>query len=1552
LKSDNHHLRLAATDLSNQLACRHLTTLERASALGLVNPPARDYGRLESLRERGVAHELAYLDHLRSQGLRVELVNDDSPDVAVDRTLALIRQGVDVIAQGALFGNPWFGRPDVLLRVDEASSLGAFSYEVADTKLSQQTKAGTILQLCLYSELLGSLQGRRPNVLSVVIPGRAFEPERYRLAEIDAYYRAVESRFRDVIARDLDLRSTYPLPTDHCDLCRWWPLCDRRWRDDDHPTLVAGLSVLHSTQLANWAVSTVVQLANLPDPFPTRPERGSISTYLGLREQAKLQVASRGLQVPRHEIRTHEPGKGLERLPEVSCGDIFLDFEAARFVEPGGMEYLLGWSSLDSHGALEYHASWALNRQEEQSSFEAFVDTLTERRQDFPTFHVFHFGAYDLAALKRLATRHSTREEELDVLLREERFVDLHAVLRQGVRVGVESYSLKAIECCYGFARLTELRAASQALGRIESALEYGLPNSIGLADRTTVQDYNREDCESAFLARAWLEGLRCELVNSGVDVLRPSIGVGKPSEKLDEQAKRARAVASSLLAGLPADISERSLNQQAQVLLALNLEWHRREGKVSWWEFFRLAELDDAERFEDPAAISGLEFLEEVPGGTVKCPIHRYRIPPQEVDLRGEPAAYASAKANIGTIVQLDREKLFVDIKKAQKSATDHPSSVFLHTYIGTSEQAAALLRLGEWVAQNSIDNKETAYRSSRDLLLRVAPRGVAPSDLLPREGETDLEVALRVVAVLDHGVLPVQGPPGAGKTYTGARMILEMVRKGRKVGITATSHKVIRNLLDEVVKAGVDSQVSVACVQKVGSDEGTFADTESILVTDSNTEALKLLKQGAASVFAGTAWMWARADFASSVDVLVIDEAGQFSLANALAVAQGAPSLILLGDPQQLEQPSKAAHPDDSDPSALEYLLDGHETIPPDRGLFLAHTWRMHPRITRFTSEQFYEDRLDSVVGLEIQAIAAPGLSGPGLYSLSVEHSGNQNRSCEEADVIAELLRGWFAAGATWTDKSGGVHALALGDILVVAPYNVQVAALAERLPIGARIGTVDKFQGQEAPVVFYSMTSSSPEEAPRGMQFLYSRHRLNVATSRARCACVLVYSPRLLQPDCRTPRQIQLANSLCRYVELATPLENRPSEPPNTPNAQPHEIPRQSDRRSPEDSREPYSREPAPAEPIASAVESRDRTGERASDAPLEDRQTLDRIDSSPPAAFRAETLDAGEGRVDARLDARLPGGGDSSERPSWRFSRSGGARAASPVPAHSAPAALGEIPLGLSEPRPRSFAVEQLDQRPPEIFGLSDSGSGGLHREHTNAQASDRPYRTGSSRAPGRSGGALRSAMYPGGGVSPRLSERLNQILPKVLAEPFLQGSGLGNEIAFHIFDYPPEAEIAVREHILFLIEKIPLLRPGTRVHHLNLFDFLLSYLEKRGLLNKSFEMQRTKGNAALAKALRGVLQEEKLAVLLGEVARPAEIDLLLISGVGSAYPLIRSHTLLNALHSVMGRTPLVLFYPGRYDGTSLRLFDKSGLDDRSTGNGKKSVNYYRAFRLVQ
>ena len=1126
------NLYLSSTDLVGHLNCTYLTELDLKVANGELQKPKVWDPVLATLAERGAAHEQAFIDHLTTLGMTVTVIDGVGLDPkSISATLEAMTRGDAVIVQGALQSGKWNGRADVLRRVETPSRFGAWSYEVTDTKLARETKGNTVLQILLYSDMLSAMQDVEPTAAHVVTRGTDFEPETYRIADYSAYYRHVRSSLETAITNGPG--AAYPEPIEHCDICRWRRDCDDRRRRDDHLSLVAGISKSQIGELTRRGVGSTAALAAMPIPLEWRPERGAANSYEKVREQARIQVEGRTSGSMKYEALPPIAGFGLSRLPAPSQGDIFFDFEGDPFVREGGLEFLFGYSFLDHEGKQKYVGDWASDRPEERAAFERFVDFVTERLKSHPDLHIYHFAPYEPATMKRLMGRYASRENEVDNLLRAEIFVDLFAVVRHGIRASVESYSIKKLEPLYSFTRSVPLEDVGAVMARIQARLEMADAAGVPDAEKDTILGYNKDDCDSTAALREWLEALRASLIASGEVIERPVPKPAEVSEKLGDWQKRVAVLVGRLTEGIPDDVAERTLEEQARWLLAFMLDFHGREKKAVWWEYFRLRDLSAEDLLHERAGLAGLTF-KEAAGGTAKVPVHRYRFVLQDTDLRPDSELRSVGGQKFGSVVAISHEDRTIDIKKRGDTAEFHPEAVFAHKSLDRDGRPEALFRLGPYVAENGIEGAGE-HRAARDLLLSTAPR--LKGESLEVVGEDSLKTATRVALALDQSVYPVQGPPGAGKTFTGARMICALVRAGKRVGITANSHKVIRNLLDEVVEAAGEEGLPIRCVQKV-DEKHQEDDLDSLKFVKKNEHALDALRTNC-SVGGGTSYFWARPDACLSVDVLFIDEAAQMALANVLAVAQAAQSVVLLGDPRQLEQPIQGSHPDGVGVSALDHVLGPHATIPADRGLFLAETWRLHPLICAFNSDLFYEGRLKSRPGLERQKIRIKsGLNGSGLRYLPIQHDGNQSSSPEEADAIRDLIADILGSGTTWVDRKGSETPISLDDILIIAPYNAQVFELQERLP-GARIGTVDKFQGQEAPIVIYSMATSSHADAPRGMEFLYSANRLNVAVSRAKCVCIVVASPHLFEPECRTPRQMQLANAFCRYAEMALEL-----------------------------------------------------------------------------------------------------------------------------------------------------------------------------------------------------------------------------------------------------------------------------------------------------------------------------------------------------------------------------------------------------------------------------
>jgi predicted RecB family nuclease len=1167
----------AATDLVAYLACEHLTQLERAAMAGLVHRPKRDDPELDIIRKRGFAHEARFLEDLRAEGraaMTIELdgsVEDrgDQLRAAADATRAAMAGGADVIYQATFFDGTWRGHADFLIRVDDAarpSRFGPFHYEVADTKLARHVKASAVLQICTYVDLLEAVQGIRPAWMLVALGGSARAIERLRVDDFMAYYRSARDRFLRAMTVDTPPRyppaDTYPDPVEHCDVCRWAAECVARRRQDDHLSLVAGISGRQRRALTGRGTTTLAELGRLELPVVPPLDGTSAGALARVREQARIQLEGRLEDRPKYELLLPGPGaaaeaeRGLASLPPPSPNDLFFDIEGDPYAFDDGLDYLFGVLELDG----TFHAFWSRDADgeftlaAEQRAFERLMDFFGERLAADPTLHIYHYAPYEPTALKRLMGRYGTREDAVDGLLRGAVLVDLLRAVRQSLRASVESYSIKKMEPFYGFIREIDLRDAGSSIVAFEQWLELGEGERPEATHLERIERYNRDDVVSNQRLRDWLETLRVELRDrTGQPVPRPAPRVDELPADLTEAQARVRDLVDRLTTGVPADPAERTAEEHARWLLAQVLGWHRREDKSMWWDFHRLMELTPEQLVDENAPIGGLEPvgpLDEPKNGKQTW---RYTFPAQDYDLgRGEvyDPAQKQERPNdspftwqVGDGAVADVAADTVDFRRSLDEA--HPRAIVPLDWVRTVDLQASLIEIGEWVASNGIDGSGP-YRAARDLLLGRPPRvGQASGEALSRDGETDLEAARRLALALDGTTLPIQGPPGSGKTYSGARMILTLLGSGKRVGITGTSHKVIGNLLKEVLKAAADDRepaVEVRPVQR-GTQDQVLDDARVTRGKDADDVRARLV-DGRANLAAGTPWLWASSKMIGAVDVLFVDEAGQISLANVVAMSRATASLVLLGDPQQLDQPMRGSHPPGADRSALAHVLGGQATMPPDRGLFLETTWRLHPDLCAFTSEVFYDHRLEPEPHLVVQRLDARRaaiVDGVGPRLVQVPTIGADSESPEEAEQVALVARSLVETGATWVNEKGETRPMTWEEVLIVAPYNAQVGAIKRRLPPQARVGTVDKFQGQEAPISIYSLTTSTPELAPRGMDFLYSRNRLNVATSRARCITVVAASPDLLRVQARTPAQMRLANALCRYTELAQPAES---------------------------------------------------------------------------------------------------------------------------------------------------------------------------------------------------------------------------------------------------------------------------------------------------------------------------------------------------------------------------------------------------------------------------
>ncbi len=1102
---------LSPSDLNDYVECEHLTTLAREVACGKRSRPhvANQYGEL--LGRKGEEHEAAYLAHLRGEGRQVVDVRPADVwdfEAGARATVEAMRAGVEIIYQATFVHGDWRGRADFLERVERVTSLGAWGYEAVDAKLARAEKPTYVLQLCFYSEAIEAIQGVAPEAMHVLLG--IGERRTLRRDDYAAYYRRVRRGFVAALAqRD----ATEPYPVEHCTLCEFREVCDERWAREDNLSLVANIRREQVKRLRAGGIETLTGLARSSES--TRIDHVAPHTFETLHEQAALQLARRATGQLEWRLLPVEQDRGFQRLPRPSRGDVVFDIEGDPFWEPArGLHFLLGHLVANGDRAdgdqWEYRTIWSHDRAQERRAFEALIDFFHERLASHPDMHVYHYGAYETTAIGQLMGVYATREDAVDELLRREVFVDLHGVVRQALRAGVSSYSLKEIEELPAFRRRAGVATGTRAV------LEY--ERWMHTHDDAALQGiavYNEDDCRATLALRDWLLAQR-PAGAVWAEVPEPR---DVTEEKRTADAER-EALRQSLLAG--------SDEGSPRWLAGELLEYHRREARPAWWWFFARCKMSSDELFEDAESIGRLR-LETRPVAAKRSLDYRFSFPPQQHKLSpGDVPIDPATGKPAGTIQLVDEAAGVLVLRRGPSLASiPLPSALIPPKPYDTNEQRSALARLAASMLAG--DGRCPALT---DILARSRPRFARPRTTVQT---TDLGELRELAATLDGSYLFIQGPPGTGKTWRGARIAVELIRRGQRVGIAATSHKAIHNLLDEITNAAREEALRFRGLKK-SSAQNTETEYRSASITSKAELADVIADAPRVNLLAGTAWLFAHHDFdgAGLIDTLIIDEAGQVALADALAMGTAARNVILLGDPLQLAQVSQGTHPAGTGASVLEHLLAGRATVPPEMGVFLDRTRRMHPDVCRFVSDVVYDGRLQWTPDVARQATAL----GTGLRYLPVEHSGNTVSSPEEAARVASEISNML--GAEWTNKDGEHRALRAQDFMVVAPYNLQVRCLRQALGDAGLgdvpVGTVDKFQGREAPVVFYSMATSSADDIPRSLEFLFSRNRLNVAVSRAMCLAYVISSPRLLESRARTIEQMRLMNALCRFVEMA--------------------------------------------------------------------------------------------------------------------------------------------------------------------------------------------------------------------------------------------------------------------------------------------------------------------------------------------------------------------------------------------------------------------------------
>jgi len=1084
------------------------------------------------LQAKGFTHEDEQESNFRDQELSVFRVESTNSKEQVELTLSAMKNGVDVIAQARLENNQFLGFADFLIKVAGSSKLGDYHYEVWDTKLASKVKPTFAIQLCCYSEMLEAIQGVFPRNITVLLGTN--EKVSLRTSDYFHYYLELKKSF---LSTHIQFNSNnMPDPAESKSWGNWSAFAKQLLIEKDHLLQVANILRGQIKKLNQADIRTMKQLAdtNMENIKGINP-----LVFQRLKAQASIQIASAGKSTPKFKIIKPDDGErsGLALLPPQSHLDVFFDIEGDPFDE-GGLEYLWGNTYLNDQGERSFKDFWAHNRDQEKKAFEQFIHWVYERWQRDPSMHIYHYANYEITACRKLMGRYGVCEFEVDQLLRNEVFVDLYKLVKGCLILGEPKYSIKNVEHLYRGKRETAVAGGDASIAVYENWRELNAIGEQGDTWQTSnilkdIRDYNIDDCDSTLELADWL---RHQQKKYDISYL------GK-TEVVEPEVKEEATELTQLRDRLLEKALEYSTSDPKKEALFSNLAWilefHRREAKPVFWRLFERLGLSHVELLDD---LNCLACCERTRRDAFK-PTPRSRNLAYEFQF--DPAQEFKGASNSFYLLGLEDENGKYLKANYLEEFSDLPNGLIV---LQMKQESSDLITIvsDEHVNANPIPHSiyqvVEGYESGQlercaiiDFLNRSKPviknykdDPIASSN----DPNQRLQQVINSVKNLDNSYLTIQGPPGSGKSHTGKHIIAELVKTGAKIGVSSNSHKAINNLLLSTAKFCREEGINAtfACTKET---EPELIDAGVSILNNNNLA--NHVEPGC--VLGTTAWGFSRDDMSEQLDYLFVDEAGQVSIANLVAMSRSSKNLVLMGDQMQLGQPSQGTHPAESGLSILDYLLHDTPTISNDMGVFLGTTYRMHSAVNQFISTHIYDGKLESHPDNDKRTIKVPndykGILNKeaGIIFSAVCHEGNTQASDEEVAEIETMVNQLL--GRTFTELSDKSRPVTLDDMLFVAPYNHQVSKLKQVFGSQAKVGSVDKFQGQEAPIVFLSMCASDASESPRGLDFLFDKHRINVAISRAQSLAIIVGNPRMVSTPVNRVDQlktINLFNALC--------------------------------------------------------------------------------------------------------------------------------------------------------------------------------------------------------------------------------------------------------------------------------------------------------------------------------------------------------------------------------------------------------------------------------------
>ena len=1066
--------------------------------------------------EKGNIHENNYLQLLKSKYTKVIDIKNlkISREEKFDKTISCMKEGYEIIRGGYLKKDKWIGEFDFLeINKKLPSKFGDYSYEVLDTKNTSKPKTDHIIQIGMYTFLLESIQDVLPKIFTIVL--KDMKKEVVQLNQVYEFFKVNKEKYEHFVLNKVN--KSIPQKCEFCPVCPWLDTCEKIWKDKDDLNQVYGMNKNYSKKLKHQKIKTASILSK--QKIDKKLEGFRVEISKKLITQAKLQKDYEKSGKPIFKIyeeNLNKIKKGFNLVPKPSACDLFFDIESVPdYIVSGKLEYLFGFYYVEN-GKEKFKPMWAHTKNEEKNNVSKFFDFTEKHFKKYPGAKIYHYASYEITALEKLTSFHQINMIEYDHYLTMGKFVDLFKVIKQAMQVSENSYSIKNLEKFYNFKRSGDLQKGDVSQDYYAEWME--TKKQILLDE---IEEYNKQDCESTYQLRNWILEIKEKAKNTSWFL--PS---KEEMELRDNEIK---------MLDYQKKISNTKIESKPiKEIITSIIGYYNRENKPEWREYFDRKDLTDDDLVDDSTCIGDMRIFGSQTQEK-KSLIYTYKYEDQEFKIKaGKEATLANntdpeIKDRAGTITSLDHEKKIVTIKRgiSQGKLPDN-ISIGPPPPFKTDKLEASTYKFIDSVVENK--NK---YKALISILSKENPKikGINAGDKIIKTNDFANEIP-KIISSLDNSYMYIQGPPGTGKTTQAANTILELLKTKKKIGITANSHRVIHNLLDKLEEISGDIPFKGLKMGR-STDEDTIYNNRHIKTSSNEKDFIYGLNSEDTLIYAGTKYHFSSSYYDSKLDYLFIDEAGQVSLADIIAIGTVAKNIVLIGDQLQLGQPTKGSHPGESGKSILDFLLEGKDTIPAHRGIFLNKTYRLNTKINEFISPNFYDGRLITDEITDKRKIFFDKkhiIKREGIHHISMDHKDNIQKSVEEGDLIKNILKEMI--GLKYHDGKKD-RKLTLEDFLIISPYNAQVNYLLSVLK-DAKVGTIDKFQGQEAAVTIISMTSSDSDILPRNKEFFFNRNRLNVAISRAQCVSIILFNPELLNTPPRTVEQIKLLNNFYKLLK----------------------------------------------------------------------------------------------------------------------------------------------------------------------------------------------------------------------------------------------------------------------------------------------------------------------------------------------------------------------------------------------------------------------------------